>query len=342
MRLTGTISLIIFFFAAFLYTASCRKKEMFSATPLNIVTPSGFPQRLQFINEELTVERVELGKKLFYEKQLSKDGSISCAGCHQQIAAFGTYDHDLSHGLNGEHSNRNAPPLFNLLWASSFGWDGRYKRIEDIAAAHITNPVYFGETINGVLAKLNGSSTYSNLFKKAYGSAGINKQNLLNALAQFTVTMVSTSTKYDSVKQNLISFTNTEQAGYELFQSKCSFCHKEPLFNDHSYRNIGLPFNNTLNDKGRMDVTGNRNDSLKFRVPSLRNLFFSFPFMHDGRFVAFSQVFDHYKNGIQPGFTVDPFLTGGILLNTPEQNALLEFLKTLSDSKFVKDARYMQ
>lgn len=332
------ISFIII--ASVLLMEACRKDVFKGGIAVAIPVPLGFPQPVQFAKEGLTEERVQLGRRLFYDARLSADGSISCGSCHQQIAAFGTYDHDLSHGLNGAHSNRNAPPLFNLVWRTSFGWDGRYNRIEDVIEAHINSHIDMGSNADHLQHKLEQLNVYQPYFKAAYGSNDITKERLLNALAQFTVTMVSASSKYDSVKQNLASFTIAEQNGYVVFQNKCSSCHKEPLFTNDTYRNIGLPLTAGINDKGRMDVTKKREDSLKFRVPSLRNLFNSYPFMHDGRFVAFSQVFDHYTTGVQQSFTLDGSLKNGIALSTAEQNALIAFLKTLTDEKFMKDEKY--
>jgi cytochrome c peroxidase len=319
---------------------ACKKFDYSGGTAVTIPNPPGFPAQVQFTKEPLTKERIELGRRLFYDGNLSADGSISCGSCHQQIAAFGTYDHDLSHGLNGAHSNRNAPPLFNLLWRNSFGWDGRFNEIEDVIEAHLNSHIDMGGNAQHVHLKLEVLNKYQPYFKAAYGSVDITKERLLNALASFTVTMVSAATKYDSVKQKLASFTAAEQTGYTVFQNKCSSCHKEPLMGDESFRNIGLPLNPAINDKGRMDATGRREDSLKFRVPSLRNLFKTYPFMHDGRFVAFSQVFEHYTTGVQQSATLDFSLRNGIPLTTAEQNALIEFLRTLTDEKFVKDDRF--
>lgn len=319
---------------------ACRKDAYKGGTVVTIPNPPGFPAQVQFTSTPLTKERIELGRRLFYEGALSADGSISCGSCHQQIAAFGTYNHDLSHGLNGAHSNRNAPPLFNLLWRSSFGWDGRYSRMEDMIEAHLNSHIDMGSSAQHAHLTLEALNKYQTYFKAAYGSIDITKERLLNALASFTATMVSTATKYDSVKQGLATYTLLEQTGYTVFQNKCSSCHKEPLFSDESYRNIGLPLNTLTNDKGRMNVTGKREDSLKFRVPSLRNLYWSYPFMHDGRFAAFSQVFEHYNSGVQQSFTLDALLKNGIPLSAAEQNALVSFLRTLTDEKFVRDERY--
>lgn len=340
MSKQNTILFLVVAFAIAIVTDACRKDDYKGGTVVTIPNPPGFPAQVQFTTTPLTKERIELGRRLFYEGALSADGSISCGSCHQQVAAFGTYDHDLSHGINGAHSNRNAPPLFNLLWRTSFGWDGRYNRMEDMIEAHLNSHIDMGGSAQHAHLKLEALNKYQPYFKAAYGSVDITKERLLNALASFTATMVSTATKYDSVKQGLTTYTLLEQTGYTVFQNKCSSCHKEPLFGADDFRNIGLPLNTSINDKGRMDVTGKREDSLKFRVPSLRNLFKSYPFMHDGRFVAFSQVFDHYSTSVQQSFTLDASLKNGIPLSAAEQNALIAFLRTLTDEKFVRDEKF--
>ncbi len=317
---------------------SCRKDKL-NTTPLTVSIPLHFPSTSFFQNNPVTVEGFELGRRLFYDGRLSKDGTISCGSCHQQVAAFGTYDHDLSHGINGAHGIRNAMSMFNLVWQSSFGWDGRAGNLESIYATHISSPIEMGEAISNTLSKLTNDNRYPQQFKAAFGSTSITEERLFNALTQFVSAVVSTSSKYDSVKQNLSSFNASEQTGYILFQTKCNSCHKEPLFTDGSYRNNGLPLT-FLNDKGRMMVTNNKNDSLKFRVPTLRNLFKSYPFMHDGRFISFSQVFDHYQSGIQQSATLDPLLNNGIPLSGAERTALTDFLKTLTDYKLTTDTKF--
>jgi cytochrome c peroxidase len=338
MKRNFTILLLSFFVTALLVTESC-KKQRHSATLLPISIPSYFPATSFYEINQISVEGAELGRRLFYDRKFSKDGSVSCGSCHQQIAAFGTFDHDLSHGVGGAHGNRNAMSTFNLAWQKSFGWDGASANLDAVYTKHITSNVEMGETVNNVVTKINRDNHYSALFSKAFGSTEINQQKIFAALTQFLATIISSSTKYDSVKQNLINFTASEQTGYTIFKAKCNSCHTEPLFTDYSYRNIGLPLS-TLNDKGRMTVTGNKTDSLKFRVPSLRNLFKSYPFMHDGRFISFADVFNHYQNGIQPSATLDPLLAAGIALTASERTAVVDFLKTLTDEKLVTDKRF--
>jgi cytochrome c peroxidase len=338
MKRNFTILLLSLFITALLVTESC-KKQKHSVTLLPISIPSYFPVTSFYEINQISVEGAELGRRLFYDRKFSKDGSVSCGSCHQQIAAFGTYDHDLSHGVGGAHGNRNAMSTFNLAWQKSFGWDGAASSLETVYIKHITSNVELAESVDNVVSKINADQQYANLFRKAYGTAEINQQKIFKALTQFLATIISSSTKYDSVKQNLATFTASEQTGYTIFKAKCNSCHAEPLFTDFSFRNIGLPVN-SLNDKGRMNITGNRTDSLKFRVPSLRNLFKSYPFMHDGRFISFADVFNHYQNGIQPSATLDPLFSAGIALTASERTAVVDFLKTLTDEKIVTDKRF--
>ncbi len=311
---------------------SCRKNKLeLTAYPVQI--PSHFPATDYYQRNPITKEGFVLGRRLFYDKRFSVDGSISCGSCHQQVAAFGTYDHDLSHGVNGEHGIRNAMSLFNLAWQTSYGWDGKYTSPDAVYSAHINNPIEFGENINSIINKLKTDSYYPQQFKTVYGSTYISEPRICNALTQFISAFISSATKYDSVKQNLKTFTTSEQAGYIVFLNKCNSCHTEPLFTDFSYRNIGLPLS-ILNDKGRMTITGNKADSLKFRVPSLRNIFKSYPFLHDGRFIGFEQIFDHYQSGVQQSATLDPLLASGIQLSVSERTALVDFFRTLTDNNF--------
>ncbi|MBP6688231.1 MAG: cytochrome-c peroxidase [Lacibacter sp.] len=330
------ITVVLFLFAWL--TEGCRKNKV-ELTTYPVQIPAHFPSTDYYQRNPVTKEGFELGRRLFYDRRFSVDGSISCGSCHEQAAAFGTFDHDLSHGVNGAHGIRNAMSLFNLAWQTSYGWDGKYSSLDAVYAAHINSPIEFGENSNNIINKLKTDSRYPQQFKTIYGSTDINQQRIYNALTQFVSAFISSATKYDSVKQNLKSFTANEQAGYVVFQNKCNSCHAEPLFTDFSYRNIGLPLS-ILNDKGRMMVTGNKADSLKFRVPSLRNLYKNYPFLHDGRFIGFEQIFDHYQSGVQQSTILDPLLNGGIQLSVAERSALVDFLRTLTDNTFTGNSSF--
>ena len=178
------------------------------------------------------------------------------------------------------------------------------------------------------------------MFKQAFEDGAITSQHMLKALAQFMGSIVSSNSKYDKVKRGEANFTISEEQGYTFFKSKCESCHKEPLFTDFSYRNNGLALNTFSNDFGRMRITGNRSDSLKFKVPSLRNVGLTFPYMHDGRLYTIGQVLDHYRSGITASPTLDPQLTGGIPMTSNERNNLILFLHTLTDTVLTRDARF--
>ena len=196
-----------------------------------------------------------------------------------------------------------------------------------------------GETLQGIIRKLEADKDYRADFKKVFRYPVIRPEYILKALAQFTGTMVSANSKYDRYKKGLVSFFPPEEAGYAIFKVKCATCHPEPLFTDFSYRNIGLPRDNFLNDFGRMRVTGRSEDSLKFKVPTLRNVGISSNFMHDGRFATIQQCINHYRHNVQPGPNVDPLVAGGILMTDAEAANLAAFLRTLTDSSFITDPR---
>ena len=320
---------------------SCKKSsDKPATTAVNFDIPQGFPAvKFNFGSNPLTKEGIELGRHLFYDGRLSKDGNFPCASCHQQFAAFATYDHDLSHGFNNQFTKRNAPGLFNLAWQSNFMWDGGINNLEVQPLAPITAPNEMAEDINEVVNRLSQDEQYKQLFKAAFGTEEVNSQRMLKALSQFMITMVSSNSKYDKVKRGQAVFTSIEQAGYDLFKAKCASCHVEPLFTDLSYRNNGLPVNSYLLDYGRMKISNKKEDSLKFRVPSLRNIYETYPYMHDGRFWNLSQVLEHYSTGIQNSATLDPLLSNKIPLTATDKYNLINFLGTLSDTSFTKNTQ---
>lgn len=336
-------SLVVFIISGSIFLKSCRRDIVKPVTPLTFPLPQGFPQPVyNFSQNPLTEEGFQLGKKLFYDGILSADGNFACGSCHQPEAAFTTYDHDKSHGYNQSHTYRNAPGLFNLAWYNAFNQDGSATNLHTVYRNHINSATEMGESIGNVLNKLRNHATYPQLFFNAFGERQITEERLFKALDQFVVSLVSSNSKYDRVKRGEANFHPLEQSGYAVFQAKCASCHKEPLFTDLSYRNIGLPVDNTLPDHGRMRVTGDKNDSLKFRVPTLRNIAATSYYTHDGRYSTFRQVIRHYRNGIQQSATLDPLLTNGIQMTQAEEDELVFFLRTLTDSTFVNNPRFRQ
>nr|WP_255724360.1 cytochrome c peroxidase [Terrimonas ginsenosidimutans] len=308
---------------------------------MQLEIPEGFPDPVyRFADNPLTKEGFELGRKLFYDGRLSVDGLHPCSSCHQQIAGFGTYEHDRSHGVHNSHTLRNAPVLFNLVWQNSFHWDGEFSTLFTEAVHPITGHLEMGETFQVVISKLQKDAGYRELFRKVFRTQFITPDHLLKALAQFTGYMTSANSKYDRVKKGEASFTANETAGYALFQTNCAGCHPEPMFTDYSFRNTGLPVDPILNDFGRLRITGLSQDSLKFKVPTLRNVYISSNYMHDGRFNTLAQCLDHYRTGVQKSPSLDPALTNGISLTNTEATNIALFLRTLTDSSFLLDPRF--
>jgi cytochrome c peroxidase len=303
--------------------------------------PKDFPKPLyEFKNNTPTPEGFTLGRKLFYDPILSKDSSISCGFCHQRIAAFAHIDHAISHGINGLLGKRNVPPLQNLIWEKEFMWDGGVNNLEVQPASPITNPVEMDETFKHVITKLQRNKTYVAMFKAAFGDTIVNSANLLHALAQFTGLMVSSNSRYDKYIRREDTLSKQEAHGLQLFRDKCAQCHKEPLFTDNSYRNNGIAYDSAFKDSGRIKITGNPKGFMKFRVPSLRNIEMTYPYMHDGRFRNLKQVLDHYTQTYTQASGADPILVNGIALSEQDKTDIIAFLKTLTDKTFLYDRRF--
>ncbi|HVM88989.1 MAG TPA: cytochrome c peroxidase [Puia sp.] len=314
---------------------------------VRFAVPSNFPKPVyDFKNNPLTNAGFMLGRYLFYDPSLSKDSSIACSNCHQYFAAFANLDHPVSHGVDYCLGTRNAPALFNLAWQKEFMWDGGVKHIEFSPLNAITSSCEMASSLDTIVHRLQKSSTYPALFQSAFGSSEINSQKLLRALAQFTAMLVSANSKYDKHIRHEAGgeFTNEEETGYRLFKQHCSACHKEPLFTDFSFRNNGLELISA--DPGRDTVTDQETDRGRFKVPSLRNIELSSPYMHDGRFSTLQEVLEHYNSGVKKNANLDSLLQKnnqlGIRLSAPEQQALLAFLKTLTDYEFVNNKKFQQ
>lgn len=309
-------------------------------TPLIFEIPKGWPQpSYDFKNNPLSEEGFQLGRNLFYDPLLSKDNTISCASCHLQQTGFTHVDHDLSHGIDGKIGTRNSLTLQNLAWSKTFMWDGGVNHL-DVQAIHpITSEVEMDETLENIVFKLQKSEKYRALFLKAFGTDKITGQLTLKAISQFVVMLVTSNSKYDKVLRKEESFTQMEQKGYQLFKTNCASCHQEPLFTNDTYANNGLLLDSTLNDIGRMRITQNSADMYRFKVPTLRNVQFTFPYMHDGRFKTLNEVIKHY-NGVSGNKNLPQELSKLMGLTDDERTELVSFLKTLTDKEFLFNPRF--
>lgn len=342
---------ILLFIGVLLYTASCKvdppvpeDKKGPPVYGINFTVPQGWPQPIyNFAGNPLTEEGFRLGRKLFYDTRLSRDNTISCGSCHQNFAGFAHSAHPLSHGIDGLFGSRNAPGLFNLNWHPSFMWDGSVTHLEIQPLTPITDPVEMDETLDNVIAKLQLDAVYEQLFSDAFGDNAITPQRIFKALAQFQGMLVSANSKYDRYMRGEpgVVFSESEQRGFQLFSEKqCASCHVPPLFTDFSFRNNGLSYNVALKDSGRARTTGLSSDVNKFKVPSLRNVSVSAPYMHDGRFNSLAQCLTHYSQGINQTENLDSGLKNGIPMTIPEMQDIIQFLGTLNDDAFLKDPRF--
>ncbi|MFD2720706.1 cytochrome-c peroxidase [Hymenobacter monticola] len=327
-------------------------------TAYNLEVPSNFPALPAApADNPLTNEGVALGRHLFYEKALSLNGTVACASCHKQELAFSD---GLAHsvGVNGTTTPRSSMSLANLAWEPKLMWDGGATGLENQARIPIENPVEMHQRLSAGVAKLQATDKYPPLFRKAFGSSTITEANVQKALAQFERTLVSGNSRYDRFRRgNATALSDYEQEGLALFLmhpegtaatrgGNCKDCHDGDLQTDRMFRNNGLDA--TLTDLGLGGLTGQATDNGKFRVPSLRNIALTAPYMHDGRFTTLEQVVDHYDQHVARNSpNVDPLLlnasnngTTNLALTAREKAKIVAFLRTLTDSTFIKDPRF--
>jgi cytochrome c peroxidase len=310
---------------------------------VRFVIPENFPKPVyNFAKNPVTPAGFQLGRKLFFDPVLSRDSSTSCSSCHLQFTGFTHVDHALSHGINGLKGTRNSMAIVNAAWSTSFMWDGGVNNLEVQPLNPITSPVEMDNKLANVAGKLNKLPAYKNLFYAAFGDSLVTGQRILKALAQFTVMLESYNSKYDKYMRHEPGgdLTPQEQSGLALFRQHCTACHAEPLFTDYSFQNNGLALDTALKDYGRMRITGNTKDSLKFKVPSLRNVAVSYPYMHDGRFRNLKQVLDHYTSGIVHSATLAKPLLKSMPLSDSDKADIIAFLQTLTDKDFLYDVRF--
>lgn len=352
------LGILLVVFAVFL---SCKKDNTaYQPTPYQLKIPSHFPDMPIPEDNPMTVEGVELGRKLFYEKLLSGDNSMSCGTCHAPSSSFSD-PNQFSTGIDGSVGTRNSMALINLGWDSFFFWDGRAKTLEEQVLQPVENPIEMHETWSNAIQEISSDVEYRNMFYRAFGEKGIDKYKAAKALAQFLRTMISGNSKYDvmyKVENNLPlsaqeqalynTVTAEELAGYDLFKSlngaDCFHCHNGPLMQVQKFSNNGLDA--TFTDLGRAEVTGSAQDEGKFKVPTLRNIELSGPYMHDGRFATLDDVIDHYSHGVQMSPTIDPLIEfanqGGVQLDPTEKQWLKAFLLTLTDESFVNNPDFQE
>jgi len=329
-----------------------------SGTEVELEKPYFFAEPNLPQNNPLTEEGIELGRYLFWEKALSRNNSVSCGSCHFPDASFSD-NTPFSVGLYGEQTHRNSMALVNLAWNNTFFWDGRAATLEEQLFEPVRNPIEMDMTWPEASARIATDSTYQKMFTQAYGTPCVDSIRITNAMAQFIRTMISHRSKFDrAYRYGEVQLSASEQRGLELFQAEggdpeiypggqnggdCFHCHGGGLieFTDHQFHNNGL--DSVFTDLGRAEATGFDLDRGLFKTPTLRNIEFSAPYMHDGRFQTLHEVVEHYNSGGHNSATLDPlmkFPEEGLGLSPQDVDDLVNFLKTLSDSEFIENPNF--
>jgi len=351
------VSLGVLFSAYFL---ACKKDPVYQnyqTTPVKLERPQFFLPFLPVDNNELTEEGIELGRFLFYDPILSEDGSQSCASCHNQIYAF-TDKLTTSVGIKGIAGSRNSMSLFNLNWHDKgFFWDGRAATLRQQILMPIEDPIEMASTVTGALERINAKPFYNELFYKAFGKQKATADELAKAIEQFMLTLISSNSRFDKGRRGELALTQDELDGLTFTQAEndpsvgarggdCFHCHgtNGELFTDNAFKNNGL--DQVLTDKGRYNVTGLEKDKGLFKTPTLRNLSFTGPYMHDGRFATIEEVLDHYgEHVILNSPNIDANMNkarsiGQIKFTNEEKRIMLAFLRSLDDHEFISNPAF--
>lgn len=305
--------------------------------------PASWPKPLYaFANNPLTPNKVLLGRMLFYDPILSRNGQVSCAACHAPHTAFAHTDHKLSHGIDDQIGTRNAPALQNLAWQPYYMWDGAVHHLDAQALAPLTHPKEMGETLPNALRKLRQSPKYTTAFAQAWGDTLINASRMLKSLSQFMLTLVSTQSKFDKIQSKVpgYAFSPAEAHGYALFQQHCAHCHPAPLFTTYQFENNGLQPDSLLQDRGRQAISQRKADAYRFKVPSLRNVEVTAPYMHDGRYPNLAMVLYHYTHNLHASVTLSKALRKPIRLSETDKADVIAFLTTLTDDTFLRNPNF--
>jgi cytochrome c peroxidase len=351
------IKIVLLLFVVFY---SCKDKEpepdnnFYIPTPVAITLPNGWPAFTIPSNNQLTKEGIELGRRLFYDPLLSGNNKQSCSSCHNISYSFVDSTNRFSKGIDGTMGKRNSMPLFNLLWSTKFFWDGRAVSLEDQALKPITDVTEMHENWPNLLNELKNHPQYPALFKMAFMTDEITPELVGKAIAQFERTLISRGSKFD---KNIFGLTASELRGKEIFEGEafrqvenpslapggdCFHCHGSPgsvLFQSTTKQmsNNGLDLQP---DSGFAKVTGLSTDIGKFKIPSLRNLKFTAPYMHDGRFNTLEEVIQHYNTGVKffsPN--LDPDIkkhnNKPLGLNATDVQDLINYLNSLNDEEFI-------
>ncbi|MDR7131442.1 cytochrome c peroxidase [Algoriphagus sp. 4150] len=318
-------------------------------TGIELEIPEGFPSPVYMMDNPLTEEGVLLGKRLFFDKEISSNGKVSCASCHNPHLAFSDGVALGREGVSGNPLERHSPALFNLAWmGNGLFWDGGSKNLESQALGPLTHADEMGMDLSELEHRLRQDPTYPHLFEDAFDN-GVSAGNVAKALAQFQRTLVSAKSRYDqSLRASSgVSLSESELRGLGLVRQHCGACHSGELLTDNQFHNNGIDgdfsdLSHEMIHLGRYRITHTEGDVGAFKTPSLRNVMVTAPYMHDGRFTSIDEVITHYTSGVADVETTSPLLfqqTGkvGISLTDDEKSAIKDFLETLTDHDFISN-----
>jgi cytochrome c peroxidase len=366
-------SLILLMAAAITALAGCRRDEPQPEPPPNVGTPyylaipSNLPPMDIPADNPLTVEGVELGRYLFYEKRLSGDNGMSCGSCHSPSLSF-TDGKAVPKGIDSIAGPRSTMPLINVGYNHYFFWDGRAATLEDQILQPVRNSIEMHETWPNAMSELQADAAYPALFNAAFGTDHIDSLLVAKAIAQFVRTLVSGNSPFDKFQRGEGTVSPDAQVGYALFQQEggapgqtipvagsspvigqggadCFHCHSPAagLYTDEQFHNNAI--DTVFFDLGRAGVTNDPDDIGKFKTPTLRNIMATAPYMHDGRFATIDQVLDHYEDGGYPSATVDPFMKFTspdmhLGLTPQKRQQVIAFLGSLTDEEFLNNPAF--
>jgi len=344
-KLFVVVFLLIAIASAFV---SCNNECDVSPTPVTLDLSNSDPQQLP--NGQVETPAFTLGRVLFYDSHLSVNASISCASCHKQALAFSD-NTALSRGFENRFTLRNSQPIQNLGFSNptelNLFWDGRESFLQTMVLKPILNHVEMGMgTEAEIVERVSRYPYYADLFMETYGTSTVTSERISGALTTFIENISSTNSRFDRWRMNGSQLSAIELSGKSLFITKynCNGCHKVEIpglynFSGGGFINIGL--DEEYADNGRYNVTNNPWDRGGFKVPDLRNVALTAPYMHDGRFATLDQVLDHYSHGIANHPNLDFRLrnsegnAASMNISDQEKAAIIAFLNTMTDYSMI-------
>lgn len=330
------------------------KSETDTPVPYQFPDLKYFPQMPVSDTNPVTVEGVKLGRHLFYDPILSRDSTFSCASCHKQENAFSDSPNKLSEGIDGALTRRNTMALFNLAWYEAFFWDGRAATIESQVFEPVRDHLEMDLEWYKAVQRIQSSTRYKLMFEGAFPNSKIDSTLVTKAIGQFLRTLISSNSLYDKVLRGETHFDSATYAGFVLANDQsmadCLHCHPTDataLGTTGTFSNNGLETaeqRSDYSDKGLGGVSGNKSQIGQFKIPSLRNVALTAPYMHDGRFNTLDEVLDFYSEGVHASINIDSKMTharfGGVHLTNDEKKCIIKFLEALTDSSFISNPEF--